>query len=49
MFTTVDLALGASSYLILRPEGNILIDSPRFHPFIVRKLEELGTARFQWC
>ena len=35
-------SFGASSYLILRPEGNILIDSPRFHPFIVSKLEELG-------
>jgi len=35
-------SFGASSYFIVRPEGNILIDSPRFHPFIVRKLEELG-------
>jgi len=33
---------GASSYLILRPEGNILIDSPRFARTLVRRLEELG-------
>jgi len=33
---------GAASYLILRPEGNILIDSPRFARTLVRRLEELG-------
>ena len=33
---------GAASYLVLRPEGNILIDSPRFARTLVRRLEELG-------
>ena len=33
---------GAASYLILRPEGNILIDSPRFARTLVQRLEELG-------
>lgn len=33
---------GATSYLIVRPEGNILVDSPRFHPHLVKKIESLG-------
>lgn len=33
---------GATSYLIVRPEGNILVDSPRFAPPLVKRLEELG-------
>lgn len=33
---------GASSYLIVRPEGNILIDSPRFALPLVRRMEEMG-------
>src|SRR5262249_12101338 len=33
---------GASSYLIVRPEGNVLIDSPRFVVPLVRRIEELG-------
>lgn len=39
-------SFGASSYLIRHPEGNILIDSPRFHPQLVRALEEWGGVRF---
>jgi glyoxylase-like metal-dependent hydrolase (beta-lactamase superfamily II)/ferredoxin len=33
---------GASSYLITRPEGNLLVDSPRFARTLVRRIEELG-------
>src|SRR5215510_9262550 len=33
---------GAASYLICRPEGNILVDSPRFARRLVHRLEELG-------
>src|SRR6266702_3377279 len=33
---------GASSYFIVRPEGNVLIDSPRFARTLVGRLEELG-------
>lgn len=40
-FASAD-SYGASSYLIARPEGNILIDSPRFARALVRRLEELG-------
>src|SRR5499427_4230695 len=33
---------GASSYLIQRPEGNVLIDSPRFALPLVHRIEQLG-------
>jgi len=33
---------GASSFLITRPDGNILVDSPRFARTLVRRIEELG-------
>jgi len=33
---------GASSYLIIRPEGNVLIDSPRFASPLVRRIEKMG-------
>src|SRR3990172_389754 len=35
-------SFGASSYLIVRPEGNVLVDSPRFAARLVRGMEELG-------
>ena len=40
-YTSKD-SFGASTYLIQRPEGNILIDSPRFHPHLVEEIEKLG-------
>jgi len=33
---------GAASYLIRRPQGNVLIDSPRFARALVNKIEALG-------
>jgi glyoxylase-like metal-dependent hydrolase (beta-lactamase superfamily II)/ferredoxin len=36
---------GASSYLIVRPEGNVLVDSPRFARPLVRRIEKLGGIR----
>ena len=36
---------GASSYLILRPQGNVLVDSPRFARPLVKRVEELGGVR----
>jgi glyoxylase-like metal-dependent hydrolase (beta-lactamase superfamily II)/ferredoxin len=38
-------SFGAASYLIRRPQGNVLIDSPRFTTPLVRRLEELGGVR----
>ena len=33
---------GAASYLIVRPQGNVLVDSPRFTKPLVRRLEDFG-------
>ena len=33
---------GASSYLIVRPEGNVLVDSPRFARPLVKRITEMG-------
>src|SRR5215204_756538 len=35
-------SFGAWSYLIVRPEGNILVDSPRYSMPLVKKIEALG-------
>jgi len=35
-------SFGAASYFIVRPQGNVLIDSPRFNKPLVRQLEQLG-------
>ncbi|MFQ3613955.1 MAG: MBL fold metallo-hydrolase [Cyanobacteriota bacterium] len=37
---------GAASYLIQRPQGNVLIDSPRFVAPLVKRLESLGGIRY---
>jgi len=39
---SAESSFGASSYLVLHPEGNVLIDSPRWNIPLVRKLETLG-------
>lgn len=39
-------SFGAASYFIHRPEGNILIDSPRFCPPLVKQLEKMGGIRY---
>jgi len=36
---------GAASYLIRRPSGNVLVDSPRAAKPLLRRLEELGGVR----
>ncbi len=39
-------SFGAASYLIQRPEGNILIDSPRFNPPLIKQLEKMGGVKY---
>jgi ferredoxin len=39
---------GATSYFIQLPEGNILVDSPRFTPPLVKRLEELGGIKYMY-
>lgn len=38
-------SFGATSYLIVREEGNVLVDSPRFTRPLVRRLEDLGGVK----
>lgn len=38
-------SFGASSYLILRSEGNVLVDSPRFSRPLARRIRSLGGVR----
>jgi len=37
-----EASFGAACYLIVRPGGNVLVDSPRFAKPLVRRIEELG-------
>jgi glyoxylase-like metal-dependent hydrolase (beta-lactamase superfamily II)/ferredoxin len=39
-------SFGAASYFIQRPEGNVLVDSPRFAPPLVKRLEAMGGIRY---
>jgi glyoxylase-like metal-dependent hydrolase (beta-lactamase superfamily II)/ferredoxin len=39
-------SFGAASYLIVRPEGNVLVDSPRFVPPLVKRIEEMGGVKY---
>jgi glyoxylase-like metal-dependent hydrolase (beta-lactamase superfamily II)/ferredoxin len=41
-------SFGASSYLIRRPEGNVLVDSPRYTAGLARRLEDLGGVRWMF-
>lgn len=36
----------AASYFIQRPDGNVLIDSPRFTPPLVKQLEAMGGVQY---
>jgi len=38
----------AASYLIVRPDGNILVDSPRFVPPLVKNIEAMGGIRYMY-
>lgn len=38
----------AASYLIHSSDGNILVDSPRFAPPLVKRLEEMGGVRYMY-
>jgi glyoxylase-like metal-dependent hydrolase (beta-lactamase superfamily II)/ferredoxin len=41
-------SFGASSWLVLRPEGNVLVDSPRFARPLAERIRALGGARFMF-
>lgn len=39
---------GAQSYLVRRPEGNVLVDSPRALPRLLDRIDELGGVRWMF-
>lgn len=39
---------GAQSYFVRRPQGNVLVDSPRFAAPLAKRLEELGGVRWMF-
>jgi glyoxylase-like metal-dependent hydrolase (beta-lactamase superfamily II)/ferredoxin len=39
---------GAASYLIVRPEGNVLVDSPRRSETLAARIEAMGGARWMF-
>ncbi len=41
-------SFGATSYLVQLPEGNILVDSPRFTPSLFKRLEEMGGISYMF-
>jgi len=43
-----EASFGAASYLIQRPQGNIMIDSPRWIKPLVRKIEEMGGIQYMF-
>lgn len=43
-----EASYGARSYLVVRPRGNILIDSPRYAAPLIERLEALGGVRWMF-
>ena len=43
-----EASFGGSSYLIVRPGGNVLVDSPRFTAPLVRRIEAMGGVRWMF-
>lgn len=41
-------SFGAFSYLILREEGNVLVDSPRYIPSLSEKIKNLGGIKYHF-
>ncbi|KAH7669254.1 Metallo-hydrolase/oxidoreductase protein [Dioscorea alata] len=39
---------GATSYLIAHPDGNILVDSPRYTPKLAQRIDMLGGAKYMF-
>lgn len=45
---TAESSFGATSYLVRRPDGNVLVDSPRAAGPLLRRIEELGGVRWMF-
>jgi len=40
------LSFGGAGYFIKRPEGNVMVDSPRFDKALVKRIEEMGGIKY---
>lgn len=45
---TAESSFGAWSYLVVRPEGNVLVDSPRAAEPLVRRIDDMGGVRWMF-
>lgn len=43
-----EASFAANSYFITRPEGNILVDSPRFSEVLAKRMEAMGGVRYMF-
>ena len=43
-----EASYGAASYFIQRPDGNILVDSPRYAPPLVKQIESMGGIKYMY-
>jgi glyoxylase-like metal-dependent hydrolase (beta-lactamase superfamily II)/ferredoxin len=41
-------SFGAASYFIQRHQGNVLVDSPRFTPPLVKQIEQMGGVKYMY-
>ena len=41
-------SFGATAYLVLREDGNLLVDTPRFTRDLVRRIEDMGGVRWHF-
>lgn len=39
-------SIACESYLIVRPGGNVMVDTPRFNPVLAKRLQEMGGVKY---
>jgi hypothetical protein len=37
---------GGEGFLITRPGGNVLVDSPRFNPVLAKRIQDMGGIKY---
>lgn len=43
---TDEKSFAASSYFIRRPEGNVMVDCPRYNPTLIKRFDALGGVKY---
>ncbi|BDA50908.1 hypothetical protein COCOBI_17-1270 [Coccomyxa sp. Obi] len=41
-----ELSFGCAAYLVTRPEGNVLVDVPRYVPKLLKRIQAMGGAKY---